>query len=257
MWLYIVVGLIMLFLVLPILIIIPLSFSASRFFVFPPKEFSLEWFYNLFSNSVWIDSILRSLEIALYSMILALIIGVMASLACYRMNFKGKAIFMSIMVSPMMVPLIVVGIALYRFYSDINIVGSTLALVMSHGLLAIPLVFVTVLTSLNNFDRNLELAAQNLGSTPLGVFFKIILPNIYPGVIAGALFAFITSMDEVVVTIFIAGSGNPTLPKVMWEQMRTTIDPTLAATSTLLILFTAIVFIIQSLLGNRKSKEQI
>ncbi|MEH7525800.1 ABC transporter permease subunit, partial [Bacillus sp. JJ1503] len=184
MWLFIVVFIILLFLIFPILIIVPLSLSSSKFFIFPPKEISLEWFYNLFSETLWVDSILRSLEIAFFSTILSLIIGLMAAVGCYRLNFNGKKIFMAIMVSPMMIPVIVVGIALYRFYSEINIVGTTAGMVIGHSLIAIPLVFVTVLTSLNGFDRNLELAALNLGSNPIGVFFKIILPNIKQAVIA-------------------------------------------------------------------------
>ncbi|HWO95785.1 MAG TPA: ABC transporter permease [Bacillus sp. (in: firmicutes)] len=252
MLLYIVVGLILLFLVAPILIIIPLSLSSSQFFIFPPKEFSLRWFENFFSQSQWIDSLLKSFQVAFMTSILATVIGTMAALAITRLEFRGKQLFMGIMVLPIVVPLIVVAIAVYRFYSHFNIVGSTAGLVMAHSLLALPIVFVTVLASLKGFDRNIELAAMNLGSTPMGAFFKVTLPIIKPAVISSALFAFITSLDEIVVTIFIGGSESPTLPKVMWEQMRSQIDPTIAAASTLLIISTVVLFGVQGLFKLRQ-----
>lgn len=252
MWLYVVVTIILILMIAPILIIIPLAFGSSPFFVFPPKEFSLRWFENFFTNGQWTSSLFKSLEVAFMTSILACVLGTMAALAVSRLDFKGKQIFMGVMVLPIVVPLIVVGIALYRFYSDIQLVGSTLGLVMAHSLLALPIVFVTVLASLKGFDRNLELAAMNLGSTPIGAFFKITLPIIKPAVYSSALFAFITSLDEIVVTIFIGGSQNPTLPKVMWEQMRSQIDPTIAAASTLLITATIVLFISQKLLRFRQ-----
>jgi putative spermidine/putrescine transport system permease protein len=252
MWLYIFVGIILFLLIAPILIIIPLAFSSSPFFIFPPTEFSLRWFGNFFSEGQWTESLVTSLEVAFMTSILATVLGTMAALAVSRLDFKGKQLFMGVMVLPIIVPLIVVGIALYRFYSDIQIVGTTIGLVMAHSLLAVPIVFVTVLASLKGFDRNMELAAMNLGSTPIGAFFKVTLPIIKPAVYSSALFAFITSLDEIVVTIFIGGSRNPTLPKVMWEQMRSQIDPTIAAASTLLITATIVLFVSQKLFKLRQ-----
>lgn len=250
--LYIIVAIVLLFLIAPILIIIPLSLSSSPFFVFPPKELSFRWFEKFFSDGQWVNALLKSLQVGVFTAILATIIGTMAALAVLRLDFKGKSIFMGLMSLPIVVPLIVVGIAIYRFYSDLQMVGSTLGLVLAHSLLAIPIVFVTVLASLKGFDRNMELAAMNLGSTPVGAFFKVTLPNIKPALFSSALFAFITSLDEVVVTIFIGGSQNPTLPKVMWEQMRSQIDPTIASASSLLILATVVLFVTQGILKSRQ-----
>lgn len=252
MLLYIFVAIILIFLIAPILIIIPLSLSSSPFFIFPPKEYSLRWFENFFAQSQWVDAFFKSLQVAVMTSILATSLGIMAALAVSRLDFKGKQIFMGIMVLPIVVPLIVVGIAVYRFYSEIQLVGSTVGLVLAHSLLALPIVFVTILARLKGFDRNMELAAMNLGSTPIGAFFKVTLPIIKPAVFSSALFAFITSLDEIVVTIFIGGSQNPTLPKVMWEQMRSQIDPTIAAASSLLIVATVVLFTSQSILKARQ-----
>lgn len=247
MWLYLLVAAILIFLIAPILIIIPMSFSSSPFFIFPPKEYSWRWFENFFSDSKWMDALLKSLEVALMTSILATVLGTMGALAVSRLEFKGKQLFMGLMVLPMVVPIIVVGIAVYRFYSDFQMVGSTLGLVLAHTLLALPIVFVTVLASLSGFDRTLELAAMNLGSSPIGAFMKVTLPIIKPTVLSSALFAFITSLDEIVVTIFIGGSQDQTLPVVIWEQMRSQIDPTIAAASTLLIIGTLVLFGVQGL----------
>jgi putative spermidine/putrescine transport system permease protein len=252
MLLYIFVALILIFLITPILIVIPLSLSSSPFFIFPPKEYSLRWFENFFTQNQWIDALLKSLQVAVMTSILATVLGTMAALAISRLDFKGKQVFMGVMVLPIVVPLIVVGIAVYRFYSEIQMVGSTVGLVLAHSLLALPIVFVTTLASLKGFDRNMELAAMNLGSTPIGAFFKVTLPIIKPAIYSSALFAFITSLDEIVVTIFIGGSQNPTLPKVMWEQMRSQIDPTIAAASSLLIVATVVLFTSQSILKARQ-----
>jgi putative spermidine/putrescine transport system permease protein len=257
MWLYIIVGILLLFLIAPILIIVPLAFSTSPFFVFPPPDVSTKWFDRFFGDSLWVEALVRSLEVAVFSAFIATILGIMAALAVNRLPFKGKSVFMAIMLSPMIVPLIVVGIAVYRFFSDIHLVGSMTGLILAHSLLALPVVFVTVLANLKGLDRNLELAAEGLGSTPIGVFFKITLPLIKPGILSGALFAFITSMDEVVVTIFISGVTTPTLPRVMWEQMRTQVDPTIAAASTIIIAATTLLFFLWWFTGRQETKNRM
>lgn len=256
MWLYIVVGIFLLFLTAPVLVIIPLAFSTSPFFVFPPPDFSLKWFANFFGNSLWVESLIRSIQVATLTVLVSVILGTMAALAVNRLNFRGKSVFMAIILSPMIVPLIVVGIAVYRFYSDIYLVGSMIGLVMAHSLLALPVVFVTVLSSLKGVDRNLELAAQGLGSTPVGSFFRITVPLIKPGLLSGALFAFITSMDEIVVTIFISGVSTATLPRVMWEQMRTQVDPTIAAGATIIIVSTTVLYLLQWWFSKRQEGKR-
>ena len=206
MWLKVIVGIILVALIAPILVIVPISFSSVSYFEFPPPGYSTKWYANFFSNSEWVEATFRSLTIALFTAILAATLGIMASLAVTRLNFWGKQVFMSLMVAPMIIPLIIIGVALYHSFAPLGLSNSMLGLVLAHTIIAIPIVFVTVTASLKGVDRNLELAAMGLGSTPLGAFFKVTLPLIRPAVLSGALFAFIISFDEVVVSIFLAGS---------------------------------------------------
>jgi putative spermidine/putrescine transport system permease protein len=253
MWLRIYVVLILFIIIAPILVLIPLSFSSQITFTFPPPGYSVKWYEAFFDNSQWMDGLWRSVITALLTAIVATVIGTMASLAVHRLKFPGKKIFTNLIVAPMVIPVIVVGIAMYHTFSMYKLTNTIPGLVLAHSILALPIVFVTVSASLKGIDRNLELAALSLGSTPIGVFFKITLPLIRSAVIASALFAFITSLDEVVVSIFIAGAQTKTLPIVMWENMRTQVDPTIAAASTLLIIGTVVLFAFQ---GFTRSKQK-
>ncbi|WP_286886393.1 ABC transporter permease, partial [Aneurinibacillus sp. UBA3580] len=212
MWLRIYVVLILFIIIAPILVLIPLSFSSQITFTFPPPGYSVKWYEAFFDNSQWMDGLWRSVITALLTAIVATVIGTMASLAVHRLEFPGKKIFTNLIVAPMVIPVIVVGIAMYHTFSMYKLTNTIPGLVLAHSILALPIVFVTVSASLKGIDRNLELAALSLGSTPIGVFFKITLPLIRSAVIASALFAFITSLDEVVVSIFIAGAQTKTLP---------------------------------------------
>ncbi|HJV44175.1 MAG TPA: ABC transporter permease [Bacillota bacterium] len=243
MFLRISVFLIMTFMVAPILIMIPLSFSSEVAFHFPPSGYSLQWYQNLWNDNQWMEGLMLSLIVAVSTAILSTVLGIMASLAVRKLEFPGKKIFMNLMVAPMVIPVIVAGIAMYHSFAQFKINNTIVGLTLSHSILAIPIVFVTVLAGLKGMDPNLELAAQSLGSTPIGTFFKVTLPLIRSSVISAGLFAFITSLDEVVVTIFISGSYTKTLPIVMWENMRTQVDPTIAAVSTVLIVVTTAVFL--------------
>lgn len=253
MWLRIYVVLILFIIIAPILVLIPLSFSSQITFTFPPPGYSVKWYEAFFDNSQWMDGLWRSVITALLTAIVATVIGTMASLAVHRLEFPGKKIFTNLIVAPMVIPVIVVGIAMYHTFSMYKLTNTIPGLVLAHSILALPIVFVTVSASLKGIARNLELAALSLGSTPIGVFFKITLPLIRSAVIASALFAFITSLDEVVVSIFIAGAQTKTLPIVMWENMRTQVDPTIAAASTLLIIGTVVLFAFQ---GFTRSKQK-
>lgn len=254
MWLRIVVGLILVALIAPILVVIPLSFTSASFFAFPLPGYSIKWYESFLDNREWVEGMLRSLNVAFFTAILSTILGTMASVSVTRLKFWGKQIFISIMVAPMIIPIIVVGIALYRSFAPMKLTNTLTGLVLSHSILAIPIVFVTVTASLKGVDRNLELAAMGLGSTPVGAFFKITLPLIRPAMLSGALFAFITSLDELVVTIFVAGAKTKTLPVVMWENLRSNVDPTIAAVSALLIVGTMVLFVAQSWVSSRAKK---
>lgn len=242
--------------ILPVLIIIPLSLSSSMAFEFPPPSYSLKWYENFLENDQWTDGFIRSIIVAIFTSIIAMVIGTMASLAIDRLEFPGKKIFMNLMIAPMVVPLVIVGIAMYHSFSFYKMTNTLTALVLAHSIIAIPIVVITVSAKLKGLDRNLELAALSLGSNPIGVFFKITLPLIRSSVVAGALFAFITSLDEVVVSIFVSGATTKTLPVVMWENMRTQVDPTIAAVSTILIVCTFIVMIAQAVITRIGEKKQ-
>lgn len=238
MWLTIIVILILFFILVPVFVLMPLSFTSVNYFKFPPPGYSIKWYQDFFQNKEWIECFIRSLGVAFLTAVLALILGTMASMAVTRINFKYKKIFMSLMVAPMVIPVVIIGIALYNSYAPLKLNNTILGLVLSHTLLAIPIVFITLTAGLKGVDSNIELAAAGLGSKPLGVFFKIIVPQIKPSILSAALFAFITSLDEVTVTIFLSGTKTKTLPIAMWESMRNNITPTIASVSTILILGT-------------------
>jgi putative spermidine/putrescine transport system permease protein len=256
MWLKVFVGIVVIALIAPILVVIPISFSSVSFFEFPPPGYSTTWYKSFADNQNWVDAMMRSLRIAFFTAILSTVLGTMAAMAMTRLHFFGKKLFMSLMVAPVIVPVIIVGLALYHSFSPLKLLNNETGLVIAHSVLAIPLVFVTVIAGLKGIDRNLELAAMGLGSTPGGAFFKVTLPQIRPALLSGALFAFITSLDELVVTIFLSGSRTKTLPILMWENLRTQVDPTVAVVSTILIAVTVALFLLQAWLSSRASKRR-
>jgi putative spermidine/putrescine transport system permease protein len=249
--LYIVAGLVLLYLVLPILVVIPVSFSAGQYLSFPPPGFSLQWYENFFNRSDWIDSAILSLWVGLVVMCLATVLGTAASLGLVRGRFKGRQAVNMFLVSPMVVPVIIVAIGIYFFYSRIGVVGNPFALVLAHTAIAVPFVIINVSATLYGFDERLEHAAMSLGANRWQTFRHVTLPLILPGVFAGALFAFITSFDELIIALFVSGTGAVTLPRKMWNGIRFEIDPTIAAVSTLLIVFTGLLFISAELLRRR------
>lgn len=245
--------LVLLFLLLPILVIIPLSFSASSFLSYPMPGWSLQWYDNLFSSAEWARATRNSFIVAPLATILATILGTMAAVGLARVNFWGKGALMSLLIAPMVVPIVVVGVSTYLFFARIGINDTYLGLVLVHAALGAPFVLTTVLATLQNFNSNLIRASLSLGAGPLTTFFRVTLPIIAPGVISGALFAFATSFDEVVVTLFIAGPTQVTLPRQMFTGIRENINPTIAAVATLLIIFTTTLMLgLEWLRGRRR-----
>ncbi len=251
---YVLVIIILAIIILPALIIIPQSFTAVNYFQYPINEFSLKWYDKFFTNEQWVIGLERSLLIAIVTAILATTIGTLAAVAFNKLEFKGKSIFMSIMISPMVVPVIIIGVALYSTFSKVNLSNTFMGLVLAHTLLAIPMVFVTMISGLANVNENLELAAMSMGATPIGAFLKITLPTVKSSLISSILFAFVTSLDEVVVTIFVSCANTKTLPMVMWENMRTSIEPTLAVAATFMIVLTLGTYIAKEVIYIRSNK---
>ena len=226
------------FLVLPVLVVVPLSFSSARFLSFPPPGFSLQWYANFFGRQAWTGAAWLSAWVGLATTALSVLLGLPAGLGLMRGRFPGKRLAHALILSPIVAPGIIVAIGMYYAYAGFGLVGHPAALVAAHTCLAAPFVVINVSASLAGVDPRLEQAAQSLGATPWGVFRQVTLPLIRPGLLAGAIFAFVTSFDELLVALFLSGTTAVTLPRRMWEQLRFSIDPTLAAASTLLILLT-------------------
>lgn len=247
-------GVIFFYLVLPVLIVVPMSFSSSRYLHFPPPGFSLRWYANYFGDPEWVGATVRSLVVAGLVTLICTVVGTVAALGLVRGKFRAKQLINSLIVSPMIIPVIIIAIALYFFYAPFKqwgmpLIGTIPGLVIAHSLLALPMVVINVSATLRGFDRNLEMASQNLGASPAKTFWRITLPLIRPGIVSGALFAFITSFDELVIAIFISGSTARTLPVKMWEGIRLEIDPTIAAVSTFLISLSVALLLAIALLG--------
>jgi putative spermidine/putrescine transport system permease protein len=251
---YIFCGLLSLFLILPIFIVFPISISSSKYLEFPPRGLSLQWYRNFFGTKEWVASTLTSIKIATMTSLLASLLAIPAALGLNRGKFKGTQFIYSFLLSPMILPVIVIALAVYFHFARLHLVGNVYALTLAHTILAVPIVLITVSSSLQGFDLNLEHAAMSLGANRIKTFLKVTFPLIKPGVISGALFAFITSFDEVVIAIFLSGSQAITLPRRMWDSIREEIDPTIAAVSSLLI-FTSIFLLLSVAMLRRRGEH--
>lgn len=225
-------GLTVFYLLAPTLVIIPMSFTEANILSFPPQGFSLQWYEKMLTDPQWTTGALNSATVATLTAVFATVLGTLVALGLSRGRFPGKAAINALVLSPLIVPLVIIAIGMFSLYVRWRISGTMLGLVAAHTALALPFVVVNIGASLRTIDRNLELAAANLGASPLRTFRRITLPLIAPGVFAGAIFAFITSWDEIVVAIFLTTARYRTLPFEMWEQVRFVVDPTVAAVAT-------------------------
>lgn len=236
------VGLVLFFLIFPILVIIPLSFNELPYFTFTkemlsldPAGYSLRWYADFWNNKNWTDAVANSFIIGIASTLIATFLGTLAALGLARSYLPYRSVIMAVLISPMVVPLIISAAAMFFFYSDVGLQGTYTSVILSHVVLATPFVVITVTATLVGFDHTLIRAAYGLGASPTTTFFKIIVPIILPGVVSGALFAFITSFDEVVVIKFVGSFDQHTIPWQMFSGIREHISPTILAVATLLI----------------------
>ncbi|MEK9281078.1 ABC transporter permease [Bradyrhizobium sp. ISRA442] len=229
-------GMVLLFLIAPIVAIIPLSFSSGRLFSYPIPGLSLRWYEEFLLTDLWRDALYNSVFIAVLVTLLSTALGTLASLGLSRSNFPLRGIVMSILTLPLIVPIVIKATGVYFFYANIGLLNTYTGLILAHAILASPFVVITVTATLTGFDHSLTRAAAGLGAPPITVFFKIILPLILPGLISSALFAFFISFNEVVVALFIAGPQQRTLPMVMFSGIREQISPTITAASTIMVL---------------------
>jgi putative spermidine/putrescine transport system permease protein len=274
-------GLILLFLIAPILIVIPLSFNAEPYFTFTdkmlaldPEGYSLRWYDTLFTfgmqapdgvrdggwwadawnNAHWIRAAKNSIIIGFFSTLLATALGTLAALGLSRPEMPFRSAVMAILISPMIVPIIITATGLFFFYSATGLAGSYVGVIMAHATLGIPFVIITVTATLVGFDHSLTRAAASLGASPTTAFFRITMPLILPGVISGALFAFVTSFDEVVVVLFVAAHDQQTIPRQMWNGIREQISPAILAVATILVVVSIALLTTVELLRRRSER---
>ena len=235
-------GLIFVFLLFPILVIIPLSFNAEQFFTFTPKMlafdpegYSLRHYFDFFTNHDWQIALANSIRIAPVATLFAVGLGTLAAIGLSQPKVPFRGVIMAVLISPMIVPLIISAAGMYFFYARLGLQGTYLGVVLAHTVLGIPFVIITVTATLVGFDQSLTRASANLGADPVTTFFRVQMPLILPGVVSGGLFAFITSFDEVVVVLFVGSASQKTLPWQMFSGLREQISPTILAVATILV----------------------
>ncbi|MGY2374313.1 ABC transporter permease [Pseudomonas sp. SDO524_S393] len=244
----------LIFLVVPILVIVPLSFNEGSFLSYPLSGVSLRWYQEFLGSQEWMRALRNSLVIAPAATLLATALGTLAAVGLSRGEFRGKGLIMAILISPMIAPVVIIAVALYFFFARLNLLNSYLGLVLAHAALGVPFVVITVVATLQGYDRNFSRAAASLGAPPFMTFRKVMLPLIAPGVISGALFAFATSFDEVVVTLFLASPAQRTLPMQMFGGIRENLNPTIAAAATLMVAASAVLLLLMEWLRRRNER---
>ena len=258
---YAICGFIFFFLIAPILIIIPLSFNAQDFFTFTPKMlaldpegYSLKHYKDFFGSSDWQGALKNSFSIAPLATLLATGFGTLAAIGLSQSHVPFRRWIMVVLISPMIVPLIISAAGMYFFYSRIGLQGTYFGVVLAHAALGTPFVIITVTATLVGFDNSLTRAAANMGANPITTFFRVQMPLIVPGVVSGALFAFITSFDEVVVVLFLGSAGQKTLPWQMFTGLREQISPTILAVATLMVAISIVLLTVLELLRRRSER---
>lgn len=257
----IICGAVFFFLMAPIVIIIPLSFNAEPYFTFTqemlsfnPDGYSLRWYNALFGSSEWMNSIRNSFIISIFSTIFATALGTLAALGLNRPSMPYRGLITAVLISPMIVPLIITAAALFSFFARVGLSNTFPGIILSHVVLGTPFVVLTVTASLSGFDQGLIRASQSLGANQTRTFFKVILPLLLPGVISGALFAFVTSLDEVVIVNFMAGPEQTPITVRMFSGLREQISPTILALASLLVLMSILLLSTLEMVRRRNEK---
>ena len=251
---YLLGSVVCIFLIAPIIIVFPMSLSASPFLEFPPQDYSLRWYESFFSDNRWMKGLWNSLIAASVTIIISLPIGTLAAIGVSEMRRKVRLWLETFFILPMVIPVIIYAISLFYFIAPLRLNNSPITLGVAHSILAMPFVFLTVSASLKNFNRNLELAAYGLGASWKTMFWRVMLPSVTPGIIAGAIFSFIQSFDDVILALFLTNIKSRTLPRIMFEGIAHEIDPTIVAISGLLIILTVVLFAINALFASEKRK---
>lgn len=248
-WLYASGALVLLFLALPTIIVIPMSFSDSQYLQFPPREWSLRWYRNYFGSDSWMRATATSFQAGILTAIVSTAIGTMAAYGLHASKFRWVGAINGLLLAPIVIPVVLVGIGVFYVYVRLGIVNTMIGLVLAHSMLAIPLVVLVVASALKSFDMNQEMVARSLGASRPRAFLLVTLPQIRFSVFSGAVLAFLTSFDEVIVALFVSGGPNSTLTRNMFTALRDQIDPTIAAISTLVVILTSALLALSHFLG--------
>jgi putative spermidine/putrescine transport system permease protein len=253
----IITGIVLVYLVAPIFVIVPLSFTSGQLLVFPLPGWSLQWYRELFTSPSWTSALGNSVLIGIATMCLATGLGTAAALGLHGSRSRFKALIFGLLVTPLAVPVVIVAVALYYYFAAVGLVGTYLGLVLAHTVLALPFVIITVSATLQSFDPNLVRAALSLGSSPTRAFRTVTLPIIAPGIVAGALFAFVSSFDEVVVALFLASPQQRTLPRQIFSGVSENITPAITAAAVILLVVSIVLMAVVELLRQRGERLRL
>ncbi|MFM8607738.1 MAG: ABC transporter permease [Hyphomicrobiales bacterium] len=235
----------------PLVVLIPLSFTSGTLLNFPIPSFSLRWYSEFFGSAQWLGSLRNTFLVGIFASTLATVLGTLGAIGVLRVSPRVQPVLMAALISPMVIPLVVVALAMFLHLARLGLAASFTGLIIAHTVVCMPLVLLPVVSTLQGFDMNLFRAALSLGATPVRAFFRIILPLIIPGVLAGWLFAFATSIDEIVVTLFVGGPEQITLPRQIYSGLRERISPTVAAVATLSTVLAITMLLVVELLRRR------
>jgi ABC-type spermidine/putrescine transport system permease subunit II len=250
------VGLMSVWLIAPIVIVVILAFSGDGYLHFPPTSFSLQWFVRFLGNVQWQRALLSSLIIGAIACIVSTTIGFFTAYAFLRSEFRGKKLLLSAMLTPVIVPSIITAIAMYYLAGKLGLIGNFVWLGLCHAVIALPVVLLILLSALRAVDPNLERAALGLGGSRIRVFCRIVLPIALPGVLSAALFAFLASFDELLISLFLAGVRAQTLPVRIWNSLNLQVEPTVAAVSAFLIGITTLILAAEGVLRHRSGQRR-
>jgi putative spermidine/putrescine transport system permease protein len=248
-WLYLLAAFVLAFLVLPTIIVIPMSFSASQYLEFPPREWSLRWYLNYVNSPAWVQATATSLKAGFLTTLVATPLGTLAAYGFFTARLRGTRLVLSLLLTPIIVPVILVGIGVFYAYVRLKLVNTLTGLVLAHSMLAIPLVVMVMNSALKSYDMNQEMVARSLGASRARAFLLVTLPQLRFAVVTSAVLAFLTSFDEVVIAMFVSGGDNSTLTRNMFNALRDQIDPTIAAISTVMIVISSLLVALTQLLG--------
>ncbi|MEW6263904.1 MAG: ABC transporter permease [Thermodesulfobacteriota bacterium] len=248
--------LVLFFLSIPLFVLFPISLSSSSYLEFPPQSLSLRWYEDYFSSQAWISATKLSFKVGFMVMLVASILGTLAAFGFSRGRFRWKNGIFAFIMSPMIIPHIVISLGVYNLFSKLHLIENYWGLVIGHSIIATPFVFINVLAALQGLDKGLEKASASLGAHPLKTFHRIIFPLIRPGILVGALFAFLVSFDELVISMWISGARH-TLAVQMWMDVQLGINPTLAAVSSLLTVLSVLAFFSATLIRRRTGEDVV